>query len=155
MFSLFLLKTPVRLDRCRFHFSLHIVWEVAEKVDARLRLQFVDADDIVGQLVVGVVFVQVLHPETQGFVCVTFLYQQGHEIVSGHDMAVDGLAQNLISLVDGTALADEHVVGSVHPTAYDVEVMFVDIRQYLNISVPSNSAGLMFVFPISIVRIIA
>ena len=41
------------------------------------------------------------------------------------------------------------------PYSSEVEVMFVDIRQYLNISVPSNRAVLMFVFPISIVRIIA
>ena len=48
-----------------------------------------------------------------------------------------------------------NIEASFTPYSSDVEVMFVDIRQYLNISVPSNRAVLMFVFPISIVRIIA
>ena len=39
------------------------------------------------------------------------------------------------------------------PYSSEVDVMLVDMRQYLNISFPSNSAVLILVFPISIVRI--
>ena len=99
-------KSPTVEENHAFGTFLEVIGQIAEEVDAREALQFIDAHHVLAQAVAAPVFVDVLHPEAHGFVALAVAAENGHEEVFGHDESLGCLREDLVGIVDGAALAD-------------------------------------------------